>query len=431
MTEEELRTVRVEVVAVGSELLLGQIADTNGAFIGQQLALAGVDSHFHQAVGDNVDRIVLALRTALARSDAVVVTGGLGPTHDDLTREALAAVLNVPLRRRQELVAAIEERFAARGRPMPVSNLRQADVPEGATVIEQRIGTAPGLICPVGHKVVYALPGVPYELAEMLERAVLPDLRQRMAVEGAGGSILSRVVRTWGLSESALGELLQPHIDELDEEGNPTIALLASGIEGIKVRITVKAPDEAAARAVLDAEEAVVRSIVGDAVFGIDDQSMEHAVADRLLAQDATLGVAESLTGGLVSARLVAVPGASRWFRGALVSYATDVKHELLDVADGPVVSEDAAAAMAAGVCRLLRADVGLALTGVAGPDPADGHQPGTVFVGVCRGGRSPEVRRLALGGDRDRVRQLAVISALDLLRRRLSDPLAGEPTSD
>jgi len=418
--------MRVEVVAVGSELLLGQIADTNSAWIGQQLALAGIDSHFHQAVGDNVDRIALALRTALARSDAVVVCGGLGPTHDDLTRQALAVVLNAPLRRHPELVARIEERFSARGRPMPASNLRQADVPDGATPIEQRIGTAPGLICPVGQKVLYVLPGVPYELAEMFERAVLPDLRQRLAAEGRGGCIVSRVVRTWGLSESALGELLQPHIDELDAAGNPTIALLASGMEGIKVRITVKAEDDASARAVLDAEESVVRSLVGDAVFGIDDETMEMAVASQLQRRRQTLGVAESLTGGLVSSRLVGVAGASGWFRGALVAYASDVKHRLLEVPAGPVVSEQAALAMATGVRRLLGADVGLAFTGVAGPEPADGHPPGTVFVGLALAERPPEATRLQLGGDRDRVRQLATISGLDLLRRRLARVATG-----
>jgi nicotinamide-nucleotide amidase len=412
--------MRVEVVAVGTELLLGQIADTNGAWIGQRLALAGLDSHFHQAVGDNHDRIVLALRTALARSDAVVVCGGLGPTHDDVTREALASVLHVPLRRDPTLVARIEALFAARGRAMPASNLRQADVPEGAVPIEQTIGTAPGLICPVGNKVVYALPGVPYELADMFDRAVLPDLARRRAEAGDTGTIVSRVVRTWGLSESGLGELLAPRIAELDRDGRATIALLASGIEGIKVRITVKAPDPDAARAVLDAEEAEVRRLVGDAVFGVDDETMETAVADLLRRRGDTLAVAESLTGGLAAARLVAVPGASSWFRGGVVSYAAEVKHHLLGVPAGPVVTEEAAMAMAAGVRTALGATVGLATTGVAGPDPAEDLPPGTVFVGVAAPGEDPWARRLQLGGDRDRVRQLAVISALDLLRRSL-----------
>ncbi|HMK63640.1 MAG TPA: molybdopterin-binding protein, partial [Acidimicrobiales bacterium] len=216
--------MRIEVVAVGTELLLGQIADTNSAWLGEQLALAGVDSYFHQAVGDNPQRIVLALRSALARGDGVIVCGGLGPTHDDVTREAIAEVMNVPLERNSVLVARIAELFSSRGRDMPKSNERQADVPLGATPIPQQLGTAPGLLCPVGNKVVYALPGVPYEMQEMFTRAVLPDLRRRLQVSGQSGVIVSRVVKTWGMSESALGELLAPRISALDAAGgNPTI----------------------------------------------------------------------------------------------------------------------------------------------------------------------------------------------------------------
>ena len=168
--------MRVEIVAVGTELLLGQIPDTNSQWLGEQLAANGIASHFHQHVGDNHERIVLAFRTALARSDAVIVCGGLGPTQDDITRAALAEVMNVPLERREEIVDAIRKMFGSRGRTMPDNNLLQADVPRGASIIAQTRGTAPGLICPVGQKVVYAVPGVPYEMADMFERAILPDL---------------------------------------------------------------------------------------------------------------------------------------------------------------------------------------------------------------------------------------------------------------
>ena len=413
--------MRVEIVAVGTELLLGQIADTNSAWLGEQLALAGVDSHFHQAVGDNQARIVLALRTALARGDGVVVCGGLGPTHDDITREAIAEVMHVPLVRDGAIVARIAELFSSRGREMPASNKRQADVPAGAEPIPQQLGTAPGLVCPVGNKVVYALPGVPYEMQEMFTRAVLPDLRRRMGQAGETGMIVSRVVKTWGLSESGLGELLAPRIEALDAGGsNPTIALLASGIEGIKVRITAKATDAPAAAAMLQAEEANVRALAGDHVFGVDEETMESAVAALLSLRGASLALAESVTGGLVAARLVNVPGASSWFRGGVVSYASEVKHEVLGVPDGPVVSEAAARAMAEGARRVLRADVGLAVTGVAGPEEQDGQRPGTVIVGLALGQAPPEAVALHLPGDRDRVRQYSAISALDLLRRRL-----------
>jgi len=419
--------MRCEVVAVGTELLLGQVVDTNSSHIGEQLAAAGIDCHFQTKVGDNLGRIVLSIRSALARSDAVIVCGGLGPTQDDITREAIAAVMNVPLRRRPEIVARIAAMFRSRNRPMPESNERQADVPAGATVIEQTLGTAPGLICPVGRKVIYAAPGVPYELHDMLERAILPDLRRRA---GESAVIASRTIRTWGLSESGLAELVGGRIQALDEmaarfggtgpSGVPTIAFLASGIEGIKVRLTVKAVDAETAAAALDAEEAELRSILGTRVFGVDADTMETAVGRLLSAKGWSLGVAESVTGGLVAARIVAVAGASDWFRGGLVTYATDLKQSLLGLPEGPVVSAEAAEAMAAGARRVLGADVGLATTGVAGPTEQDGQPVGTVFAGVALPGREAESVRLSVPGDRERVRQMATISALDVVRQRL-----------
>ena len=426
--------MNVEIVAVGTELLLGQIADTNGQWLGEQLAAAGVGSYFHQAVGDNQRRIVTALRTSLARGDAAITCGGLGPTQDDITREAIAEVMNVPLVRDEELVRRVEQFFSARGREMPKSNLRQADVPEGATVIDQRRGTAPGLICPIGRKVVYALPGVPHEMAEMFERAVLPDLRRRMAEAGERGVIQSRVLRTWGVSESALAEALQERMDALDvvhstggSAGTVTIAFLASGIEGLKVRLTARANDSAAARSLLDAEEHEVRAVLasafGDIVFGVDDVSMEKAVAALLVERRLTLGVAESLTGGLVASRLVDVPGASAWFRGGVVAYDSTVKFSVLGLRQGPVVTDEAAVAMAQGVRDVLRAAVGLGITGVAGPDPQEDLSPGTVFVGLAFPDGATAARRLRLSGDRQRIRQFSAISALDLLRRTLRTP--------
>jgi nicotinamide-nucleotide amidase len=419
--------VRIEIVAVGTELLLGQIADTNSAWLGENLAANGVSSHFHQAVGDNHDRIVLALRTALARSDGVIMCGGLGPTQDDITREAIAEVMNVPLVRDQEIVERIDSFFQARGRAMSANNARQADVPRGATPIPQVAGTAPGLICPVGNKVVYAVPGVPYEMSEMFDRGILPDLRARMAEAGEQGVIASRVLRCWGATESGLAEALQDRIDALDATGEVTLAFLASGIEGIKVRLTARAvtPDDVAAR--LDKEEVEVRRTIedrlGDIIFGVDDENMEVAVAKRLLARGLSFGVAESLTGGLIASRLVNVPGASVWFRGGVVAYDSQVKFDVLGVPVGPVVTEPAAAAMAEGVRRVTGADVGLGITGVAGPDDQEGVAPGSVFVGLALPDQPTQTRALRLPGDRERVRQYGAISALDLLRRALDAP--------
>jgi nicotinamide-nucleotide amidase len=411
--------VRCDVVAVGTELLLGQIVDTNSAWIGERLALAGIDSHFQVKVGDNLARIVLAIREALARSDAVICCGGLGPTQDDITREAIAEVMNVPLKQDDSLAAVIRTMFEARGRQMSSNNLRQADVPEGATVIPQTRGTAPGLICPVGHKVIYAVPGVPHEMQEMIERAVIADLQTRA---GSGSTtIVSRTLRTWGLAESALAELVGARLTALDVTGNPTIAFLASGIEGIKVRITAKATSHDEATALLDAEESELRALLGSVVFGVDDETMEVAVARLLVDAGLTLGLAESVTGGLVSARLTAVAGASEWFRGAIVSYDRQVKYDLLDVSEGPVVSESAARQMAAGAARVLGADVGLAVTGVAGPTTQDGQPVGTVWLGLALDGEA-SATVVRLPGDRERVRQFAAISLLDLLRHRLLD---------
>ncbi len=408
--------MRAEVLAIGTELLLGQIIDTNSSWIGEQLALAGIDCLRHVRVGDNIARMVEAMEEALGRADALIICGGLGPTQDDLTRDAIAQVMGVGLVRDEAIVARITKMFASRGREMPANNLRQADVPEGAWTIPQQPGTAPGLVCPVGDKVIYAVPGVPYEMREMVSGTIIPDLQVRA---GQPAVILSRTLRTWGQSESGLAEMVAGRIDALDITGNPTIAFLASGIEGIKVRVTAKAGDEAGALALLDAEEAELRAILGQLVFGLDDTTMEAAVLALLKARGLTLGVAESVTGGLMAARVCAVPGASEVFRGGIVAYASDVKFSLLGVPEGPVVSAAAAQAMAEGVRRALGTDVALATTGVAGPTEQEGVAVGTVFVGLARADGSEAVE-LRLPGDRERVRNFATIGAFDLLRRRL-----------
>ncbi len=412
--------MRCDVLAIGTELLLGQIIDTNSSWIGEQLAANGLDSLLQVKVGDNLERIEAVLRRMLIDADAVIICGGLGPTHDDLTREAVAAVMGATLVPNDEVAIVITQLFAARDRYMAPNNLRQALVPDGASIIAQTRGTAPGLICPVVvdgvDKVVYAVPGVPHEMKEMLERAVLPHLRER---SGQAAVIVSRTLRTWGESESGLNERLDPVIDQLESVGNPTLAFLASGWEGMKVRLTAKAESEEAAAALLQPFELQIRAIVGGQVFGVDDDTMESVVLDLLRGRGWSLALAESVTGGLVAGRITAVPGASEVFRGGVVSYASDVKFRLLGVPEGPVVSEPAAAAMAEGVRRLLGSDVALALTGVAGPTEQDGMPVGTLCVGLAL----PDTtltRTFRLPGQRDQMRQMSVITALDLLRREL-----------
>ncbi|MEN9803461.1 MAG: hypothetical protein RIS41_308 [Actinomycetota bacterium] len=409
--------MRCSVIAVGTELLLGQIVDTNSSWIGERLAANGIDSLTQYKVGDNQARVVSILRRALDEADAVVMCGGLGPTHDDLTRDAIAEVMGVALHHDESVATTIRTIFESRGRRMPSNNLRQAMVPDGAEVIAQTRGTAPGLICPIGDKVVYAVPGVPHEMYDMMERAILPDLRRR---SGDTSVIVSRVIRTWGESESGLNERLQKVIDELESVGNPTLAFLASGWEGIKVRLTAKGVTEADARERLVEWETRVHDEVGDFVFGYDDDNMEAVVVRELTERGLTLGLAESVTGGLVAGRLTSIPGASHVLRGSVVSYASDVKFEVLGVPRGPVVSESAAIAMADGARRVLGSDIGLSLTGVAGPTEQDGQPVGTLWVGLSRSGVETTASMFRLPAQREPMRQMAVISALDLLRRSL-----------
>ena len=425
--------MRCEVVAVGTELLLGQVVDTNSAWMGEQLALAGVDSHFQTKVGDNLERMIAALDQALERSDAVIVCGGLGPTPDDITRDAIAAVMGVEMRRDEAVVERIRAMFYRRDREMPANNLQQADVPVGARVMDVQPGTAPGLICPVtragqggggvpggspggADKVIYAVPGVPWEMQRMVSECVLPDLQARA---GQRHVIRSRTLRTWGHSESGLAEMLEDEMARLDVTGEATIAFLASGMEGLKVRITAKAPDDDAAQRTLAGVEARVRALIGEAVFGADDDTMESVVLGLMRSRGLTLGLAESVTGGLISARLTDVPGASDVLRGAVVPYDRALKIGVLGAPDVAAVSKEMVLAMAAGACRVLGADVGLATSGAAGPDPHEGAPPGTVWIGLHLdgGGEAVGVR---FNMDRTRVRQLTTITALNLLRTRL-----------
>lgn len=411
--------MRCEVLAIGTELLLGQIVDTNSAWIGEQLAASGIDSYEHRAIGDNQSRIVDALRDQLSRSEAVLICGGLGPTQDDLTRDAIAELMGVPLVRDDTLAETIAQMFRTRVRDMPQNNLRQADIPEGGSAIPNPIGTAPGLLCELPDgKIVYAVPGVPYEMKQMVTDHVIPDLLRR---SGEAAAIVSTSLKTWGTSESALAEMVAHRLDALDAlGGNPTIAFLARGIEGLVVRVTGKAATVADARALVDLEEQELRLILGDLVFGVDDETMESAVLERLRGRGWTLGVAESLTGGLIGARIVNVPGASDTFRGTIASYATEVKRSVLGVTAESVVSEEAAREMAEAAQRVLGADVGISATGVAGPTEQDGVAVGTVYLGIAIPGLPTEVVSTRLPGDRERLRQFSTISLLNLLRQRL-----------
>jgi len=418
--------VRTEIVAVGTELLLGQIANTNARWMSERLAAIGVDVLHHDAVGDNLDRIVDTLRAAAARSDAVIVTGGLGPTQDDITRDAIAVLLGVGMVRHPEIEELLREKFRAFGRrEMPESNLRQADVPEGARYVVPSRGTAPGLVAELDGVRIYAVPGVPEEMVEMMEGTILPELE-----ELAGSSVVrSRVLRCAGIGESALAE----KVDDLFEgSANPTIAFLASSGE-VKLRITAKAATAAEADALIApiADEVLTR--LGDDVFTTEDETLEEAVVRLLRAAGSTMACAESLTGGGVGARITSVPGSSEVFIGSAVVYALSAKVAILGVSqetlDGPgPVSEACAREMAVGTRRSYGADLGLSLTGAAGPEPHGGVEPGVIWIALD-GDDVSHARGFQVPGERDRVRRWAEQAALDLVRRHLEGrPL---PASD
>jgi nicotinamide-nucleotide amidase len=399
--------MRCEIVAIGTELLLGLIVDSNSAWVGEQLALAGIDSYYQVKVGDNFGRIEACIRQGLERSDAVICCGGLGPTQDDITRDVIARVMGVEMRRDQAIADRIRKIFESRGRVMSENNLRQADVPIGAEPIAQMPGTAPGLVCPVGAKVIYAVPGVPSEMREMIAGTVLPDLRRR---SGQAAVIRSRTFRTWGMSESGLAEVLAPRVEELDRLGNPTIAYQASGIDGIKVRVVAKCDDEAAAARILDAEEKLIRGLLDEVIFGIDEQSMEVVVLERLRRKGMTVAAAETVTGGLLSSRMSVIDPRLETFRGARVGVGAP------DAARLP--PEQRAAAMAAKVRTDFGTDVGIAA--IAGEVSGTGTSrtaPVSLAVAIREAKHGETV---ILPADRNRLRDFSVISLLNLLRRNL-----------
>jgi nicotinamide-nucleotide amidase len=408
--------MRAEVVGIGTEILLGQIANTNAGEISARLADIGVDVTHHQAVGDNVGRIAEAIRLALSRADVVILTGGLGPTADDVTREAIADALG-PLRRHREIEDFLREKFQRLGRDMPESNLVQADVPEGARYILPDRGTAPGLVVELDDgKRLYAVPGVPAEMREMLEGSILPELS---ALAGAG-AIVSRVLRVVGVAEARVGELLD---DLFRASSNPTVAYLASEGE-VRVRLTAKAPTREEALELIGPVEGEVRARLEEHIVGVDDQTLEAAIGRILTERGLTVACAESLTGGGLAARIADAPGASGYLSGAVVAYAAEAKSDLLGVSEttlsGPgMVSEACALEMARGVRKLFSADVGVSTTGVAGPDPLEGHPPGELWVAVASDA-GEEARHFRAPGDRAQVRRWAQVQALDLLRQHV-----------
>ena len=407
----------VEVIAVGTELLLGQIVNTNLATIGSALAEAGLDSYRQVVVGDNRDRLAAEITTSLELADAVILTGGIGPTQDDLTREGICAATGLAMEYSEDYAKHLEAWWSRRGREMPATNYKQAEHPAGATLIENRRGTAPGLDIDLDGKRIFALPGVPAEMGPMLSVHVIPEL---VALAGGEVGVLkSRVLRSYGRSESGVAEVLA---DLYEAQTNPTMAFLASDGE-IKIRLTAKAATEAEADAMIAPMEEKVRRRL-DSIFGADDQTLEQLIFDALESNGWTLGTAESATGGMIAARLTAIPGASSYFRGSVIAYAAELKASLLGlsretIAAG-VVTEDAALAMAQGGRSALGVDVVVAVTGSAGPD-AQEQAVGTMVVAVASPDKS-QARTFKMPGDRERIRAYTTTAALHLVRLAVTD---------
>ncbi len=404
----------VEVLAVGTELLLGQIVNSNAADIGSRLAGAGLD-HYHQVVvGDNLQRVAAAIRSAVDRADALVITGGIGPTQDDLTREAICLATGREMAFSEEYAERLRDWWAARGRELPPTNLRQAEYPEGAVQLPNPKGTAPGLRLEVDGTWVFALPGVPQEMLPMIDNEVVPFLVKEAG--GDQGVVHSRLLRTWGESESQIAHLLG---DLYERSTNPTLAFLASAGE-IKIRLTARAAGTDEAVELIAPVEEEVRRRLGPRVFGADGDTIEQVVLRLLEDRGWTLATAESATAGMLASRITSVPGVSAVYQGGVVAYTERLKHDLLGVpvelmAEHGVVSEETAQAMAEGAVSRLGADAAVAVTGSAGPEPLE-RGVGTMVVAVATLDGT-QVRTLQLPGDRERVRVYTATAALHHLR--------------
>ncbi|HWP65116.1 MAG TPA: competence/damage-inducible protein A [Candidatus Limnocylindria bacterium] len=404
---------RAAILSTGDELTTGRIVDTNANYLADKLFELGIDVTAVLTVGDYPDRLEWAWRQAIAQADLVISTGGIGPTADDLTNETVARVAGVPLVLHAESAERIRGFFAAAKRPMPENNLRQAMVPEGAVIIPNPLGTAPGYRLAVGQSHLVVLPGVPREMKRMMEDVVLPWVRTQR-----GGEVyLSRVFQTFGVTESGLDQLVAGVVRP--DEGR--LCFRASFPE-VCVRLVVHGPPDEAARR-LDEVGARVRERLGACVYGEGAVTMQEVAGRALLERKLTVAVAESCTGGLIGHRITEVPGSSAWFRGGVVVYADDLKQRLIGVraetlARHGAVSEETAAEMAVGVRRALGADLGVAVTGIAGPDGGTPEKPvGTVCFGLARA-EGTVTHRYPLWGTRDWVKLLASQVALDWIRR-------------
>ena len=403
-----------EILSVGTELLLGDILNTNAQFLSRELAGLGINVYFQTVVGDNPSRYEAALEAAFSRAGLVIATGGLGPTDDDLTKEISAKHFNMPLIMDEAVLSGIENAFARMGAVMPENNKKQALIPEGAMVLENERGTAPGLIIEKDGKTLILLPGPPFEMERMFIKSVRPYL------SGISGEMfLSKTLRLSGIGESAAAQKIK-HI--LDAQTNPTIAPYAKQGE-VTFRITAKAKDKAEAEKLIEPVSESIYNVLSDYIYGEGDTTLEGAVVGLLKEKGLKLAIAESCTGGLLSGRITNVPGASEVFLEGCVTYSNEAKTKRLGVEPEMLkvygaVSGEVAEKMAKGIAATAGSDIGVGITGIAGPGGGSGEKPvGLVYIAIYYN-KNVIVKKLSLNGDRERIRTRAVVNALDMIRR-------------
>ena len=412
--------MKAEIVAIGTELLLGEIDDTNATYISRELATIGIDVHLRHSVDDDLGRIVQVLGAAMRRSDVVVICGGLGPTPDDLTREAIAQVTNRAL---QSVVAAkdqLRQFFAQRHRTLTANNLKQCQVPRGGRLLDNPVGTAPGILVEHEGCTLVAVPGPPPEMHEMMSNHVMPFLRSKVEERG-DMPLFTRSLRLADIGESAAAHQL---VDILNDSTDPAVALYASPGE-VRIRLATKAASEGEANKKLGRIEQVIRQRLVEHVYSVDDETMEVAVGQTLMAAGATLAIAESCTGGLIASRITDVPGSSRYFLNGYVTYSNESKQRLLGVPAAILeqhgaVSKECAQAMAEGARKDSGAHYAVAVTGIAGPDGGTPERPvGRVYIAVADE-RGTICEQFDWPGTRSQFKQRVSQMALNLVRKRV-----------
>lgn len=406
--------VKGEIVAVGTELLLGQIVNSNAQWISQELANRGVGVFYHTVVGDNLSRLEAQFKESAQRSDLIIITGGLGPTDDDLTREAAANVMGKEIIQDDEALASIEAYYARNNQQMTPNNKRQARIIEGGTLLHNRVGMAPGFVVQQDEKLWVFLPGVPREMKAILQDDGFKYIEKYFKINQ---TIQSRMLRFIGIGESQLEHDLK---DLIEGQSNPTIAPLASEGE-VGLRLTARADSEKEAVALIEGAEQEIKNRIGKYCYGSDQDTIQSKVMQLLQEQELTVSAAESLTGGRFTDSLISIEGASSVCKGGIVSYSNESKKSLLDIpalilGEYGAVSEACALSMAVNVTGKLDSDIGISFTGVAGPDPSEGQEVGTVYIGIYVDGNQPIVKCFHFNGDRDMIRHRSVKKAYELL---------------